>query len=98
VTIPIQGRKAVIMAAKKTAAAEKTATVAVDPDVYVGPTGIADGFTGDGSVSLDRQLNRRALGNITELARTSPTQQGREHWNGVLRRDGVLGEGLSLSN
>lgn len=88
------------MATAKTAAKSTTARVSrskatpavvVDPDVYVAPTGLSDGFKGDGSVTLDRKLTRRAQTNTVELARSGNTESARKYWNASLRRSGVLG-------
>ncbi|QWT30117.1 hypothetical protein SEA_TUNATARTARE_255 [Streptomyces phage TunaTartare] len=89
------------MATAKTAAAKSTTArvsrskaapvVVVDPDVYVPPTGLAECFQGNGSVTLARKLSRRALGNTVELARSGNTEAGRKFWNNSLRNSGVLG-------
>ncbi|WMI33624.1 hypothetical protein SEA_KENREY_262 [Streptomyces phage Kenrey] len=71
--------------------AEQTAPATpVDPDVYVPPTGLSEGFQGDGSVTLARKMTRRALGNTVELARSANTEAGRKYWNNSLRTSGVL--------
>ncbi len=86
------------MSTAKTAARKSTAArvsrskaapvVVVDPYVYVPPTGLAEGFQGNGSVKLDR-LTPRALENLTELATDGNTNNARKYWISVLARYGV---------
>lgn len=94
-------KKTATTARKRTASKPRTApqtapvtvpAVVADPDVYVAPTGLSEGFQGDGSVTLTRKLNKRAFANLTELAREGNTPAARKYWNGALRRAGVLGE------
>lgn len=63
--------------------------VTVDPDVYVAPTGLSDGFqsTGQGP-KLDR-LSARGLENLTELAEEGNTEESRKYWTRVLSQYGV---------
>jgi len=71
--------------------AEQTPTVSVaDPDVYVPPTGLAEGFQSDGSGPLlDDRLTPRALENLTELATDGNTNTARKYWIAVLAKYGV---------
>lgn len=67
----------------------ETVTVSqIDPDVYMPPTGLAEGFQGNGNVPLDR-LTPRALENLTELASEGNTNQARKYWISRLARYGV---------
>lgn len=87
-TAPKTARKSTTARVSRSKAAP---VVVVDPDVYVAPTGLSEGFQGDGSVTLARKLSRRALGNTVELARSANTENGRKYWNNSLRNSGVLG-------
>lgn len=71
-------------------ASETVPAVVVDPDVYVAPTGLSDGFEGNGSVTLVRKLSKRALANLTELAREGNTEQSRKYWTARLAEYGVM--------
>lgn len=71
-------------------APETVPAVVVDPDVYVAPTGLSDGFEGNGSVTLVRKLSKRALANLTELAREGNTEQSRKYWTARLAEYGVM--------
>lgn len=80
--------------AKKTVSAPQTAeqksTVSqVDPDVYVAPTGLTDGFKSNGRGPGLERLTPRALENLTELAREGNTEQARNYWTRQLARYGV---------
>lgn len=69
---------------------ETVPAVVVDPDVYVAPTGLSEGFQGDGSVKLVRTLTKRGLANLVELAREGNTEQARKFWtNRLLTEYGV---------
>lgn len=74
----------------RTTARKSSPAVVVDPDTYVPPTGLSEGFQGDGSVSLTRLMTRRAQSNVTELARSGNTDSARSYWNNALRSAGVL--------
>lgn len=69
-------------------APESVPAVVVDPDVYVAPTGLSDGFQGTGNVPLDR-LSKRALENLTELATEGNTETARAYWTRRLAQYGV---------
>lgn len=83
-------RKTAAKAVSATQTTPETATVSqVDPDVYVAPTGLTDGFTSNGQgPALDR-LTPRALENLTELAKEGNTDQAKAYWTKVLGRYGV---------
>lgn len=83
-------RKTAAKAVSTTQTAEQTASVApVDPDVYVAPTGLSDGFvsTGNGP-ALDR-LTPRALENLMDMAKDGNTSQARAYWTRRLAQYGV---------
>lgn len=83
-------RKPATKAASATETASETATVSqVNPDVYVAPTGLTDGFTSNGQgPALDR-LTPRALENLKELATDGNTDQAKAYWTKVLSHYGV---------
>lgn len=83
-------RKTAAKPVSATQTAPETATVSqVDPDVYVAPTGLTDGFvsTGNGP-ALDR-LTPRALENLKDMAKDGNTPQARSYWTRRLAQYGV---------
>jgi len=69
--------------------AETAPVTLVDPDVYVAPTGLTDGFVSNGKgPALDR-LTPRALENLTELATEGNTDAARRYWIRRLSQYGV---------
>jgi hypothetical protein len=82
-------RKRVAKAVSASQTVETAAGVSPDPtDVYVAPTGLSEGFEGNGNVKLDR-LTSRALENLTELATDGNTNPARKYWIRVLAQYGV---------
>lgn len=69
-------------------APETVPAVVVDPDTYVAPTALSEGFVSTGVVPLDR-LSKRALENLTELAKEGNTDTARKYWIARLAQYGV---------
>jgi hypothetical protein len=67
---------------------ETVSAVVVDPDIYVAPTAVSDGFVSTGTVPLDR-LSKRAVENLTELAKEGNTDSARKHWIARLAQYGI---------
>ncbi len=85
--------------ARKTAASQKVvnapeavaqteSVTPVDPDVYVAPAALSEGFVSTGVVPLDR-LSKRAVENLTELATEGNTDSARKHWIARLAQYGI---------
>lgn len=68
--------------------AQTESVTPVDPDVYVAPTALSEGFESNGSIPLDR-LTPRALENLMELATEGNTETARAYWTRRLAQYGV---------